>query len=187
MKLYETTGAQHTEETLTLAVDKAMELKTDIVIASTLGGTAMQLVQLAKEKGYQGRIVVVRCCSSAAEGGVNRMAPEMKAQLQAEGAAIVSAAHALSAGERAISGTFKGQYPLEIIAGALRMLGAGTKVAVEISVMALDADEIPFGKPIVAVGGTGKGCDTAVVLTPSYSATLLQTKIHEYLCKPSLL
>ena len=50
--------------------------------------------------------------------------------------------------------------------------------------MALDADAILFGQPVVALGGTGGGQDTALVITPSYSSSIMETKIHEILCKP---
>ena len=44
------------------------------------------------------------------------------------------------------------------------MFSQGTKVAVEIAVMALDAGLIPW-RAVIAVGGSGRGADTAVVLT----------------------
>ena len=139
-----------------------------------------------QKAGYAGKVVVVRSVSSAAKNGVNSMKPEARQALEARGAVIVTAAHALSAGERGLSSTFKGVYPLEIMAHALRMLGQGVKVCVECAVMALDADAIPFGSPVVAVAGSGGGADTAVVITPSYSATILKTQVNEILCKPGL-
>ena len=39
----------------------------------------------------------------------------------------------------------------------------------------------------MVVGGTGGGADTACVITPSYTASLLETKVNEILCKPALL
>ena len=53
--------------------------------------------------------------------------------------------------------------------------------------MALDADVIEWGKPVVALGGTASGADTAIVITPGYSASILTTRIHEILCKPALM
>lgn len=57
-------------------------------------------------------------------------------------------------------------------------------MAVEISVMALDAGLIPFGQPVIAVGGTGDGADTALVLIPSHSKTVFDTAVLELICKP---
>ena len=50
--------------------------------------------------------------------------------------------------------------------------------------MALDAGKLPFGREVVAIAGTGRGADTAMVLTPAYTAQLLKTRIHELLCMP---
>ena len=64
------------------------------------------------------------------------------------------------------------------------MFSQGTKVAVEIAVMALDAGLIPFGEPVIAVGGSGRGADTAVVLTPAHAKAIFDTEILEIICKP---
>jgi len=90
-----------------------------------------------------------------------------------------------SGAERGMSKTFGGAYPVEIIAHTLRMFGQGTKVCVEVAIMALDAGLIPYGEPIIAIGGTGQGADTAVIITPSHASGIFETKIHEIICKPS--
>ena len=184
MVCFENAGKQNTAETVRIALARAQELNCPIVAASTMGVTADALLTAAEAAGFTGKIVIVRGCSSRQRSGVNLMKPEVKAALEARGARIVTAAHALSAGERSVSGTFKGAYPLELMAHTLRMFGQGVKVCVEASVMALDADELPFGVPVVALGGSHRGADAAVVVTPSYSATLLQTVVNEVLCKP---
>ena len=61
-------------------------------------------------------------------------------------------------------------YPVEIIAQTLRMLGAGTKVGVECAIMALDAGLVPFNTKILSLGGTGRGLDTAIVVTPGHGS-----------------
>ena len=184
MVCFENAGKQNTAETVRIALARAQELGCPIVAASTMGVTADALLTAAEAAGFTGKIVIVRGCSSRQRSGVNLMKPEVKAALEARGARIVTAAHALSAGERSVSGTFKGAYPLELMAHTLRMFGQGVKVCVEASVMALDADELPFGVPVVALGGSHRGADAAVVVTPSYSATLPQTVVNEVLCKP---
>ncbi len=184
MICFENAGKQNTAETIRVALEKARALDCPIVAASTMGVTADALLTAAEKAGFRNKVVIVRGCSSAMRDGVNLMKPEVRDALLARGAVIVTAAHALSAGERSISGSFKGAYPLEIMANTLRMLGQGTKVCVEAAVMALDADVLPFGVPVVAIGGSHRGADTAVVVTPSYSATVLKTVVNEILCKP---
>ena len=46
---------------------------------------------------------------------------------------------------------FKGVYPTDIVAMALRLLGQGFKVCVEISVMALDAGLIPYNEEVIVI------------------------------------
>lgn len=38
-------------------------------------------------------------------------------------------------------------------------------------------------KPVVALAGSHRGADTAIVVTPSYSASILDTVVHEMICK----
>lgn len=65
------------------------------------------------------------------------------------------------------------------------MLGQGVKGCVEIALMALDSGSIFYGRPVVCVAGSG-GAGTVCVITPDYIADLLNTRIHEILCKPGL-
>ena len=97
---------------------------------------------------------------------------------------IVTAAHALSGAERAFSKQFQGVSRTEIVAHTLRMFGQGTKVCAEISLMAADCGAVEYGRQLIAIGGTGRGADTAVVLRPANTADLLNLKIDEMLCKP---
>ncbi len=60
--------------------------------------------------------------------------------------------------------------------------GKGTKVAVEITLMAADAGLIPAQQD-VACGGTGRGLDTALVIKPALQA-LFDLEVLEFICKP---
>ncbi len=187
MTIFETTGRENTAAAAAIAVEKATALDCPIVLSSNTGASAEAVLAKAAGLGYTGKVVVVRNATNAGRKGVNLMPPDVKQSLLERGCAVVGAANALSAGERGFSTRFQGVYPLEIMAHTLRMFGQGMKVCVECAVMALDADALPFQAPVVALGGTGSGLDTAVVLTPSYSSSILDTKIHEILCKPALL
>ena len=180
MTVFSNPGKENTSAAVAMAIAKAAELNCPIVIGSYTGASARVLL----EQGWKGKTVVVRGCSTASNQGVNRMSPEVRQELEAGGCTVVTAAHALSGCERGISTRFQGAYPVEILAHTLRMFGQGVKVCVECAVMALDADALSFGQCVVALGGTAVGVDTAVVLTPSYSSSVLETKIHEILCKP---
>jgi len=57
-------------------------------------------------------------------------------------------------------------------------------VAVEISLMAADAGLIITGEPCLALGGTEKGVDTAVLLKAVNSQNFFDLRIMEILAKP---
>jgi len=58
------------------------------------------------------------------------------------------------------------------------------KVAVEIMLMAADGGCIDAGEKVIAITGTGRGSDTAVVATASTSTKLHDLHITEIICKP---
>jgi hypothetical protein len=70
------------------------------------------------------------------------------------------------------------------MANVLRLMGEGTKVCVEITLMAADAGLIPADRDIVAVAGTGKGADTALRIWPANAARFFDLKIREIIAKP---
>ena len=178
-------GPDNTGEAVRIAVEEAKKRKiSHIVVASCSGDTAFSLAEEARKKGYDGRLVCVTHVYGFRENGTNELSDENRKELEKQGMLVCTAGHSLSGAERCLSRKFQGVYPVEIISHTLRMLGQGVKVCVEIAVMALDAGLIPFGKPVIALGGTGKGADTASILTPGYSSSVLDTKIHEILCKP---
>lgn len=184
MKVFDKPGKQNTEECCRIAVKEAIDKNMPIVASTTTGYSALTLTQIAKEMGYEGKIIVVTHAYGSAQPGTNRMSDENRSELTARGAVLVTAAHALSGAERSLSGRFNGVYPLEIVANALRMLSQGIKVVVEIGSMALDAGVLPYGVDVVALGGTGAGLDTAVIMRPAHANILLETNIHEILCMP---
>jgi hypothetical protein len=64
-------------------------------------------------------------------------------------------------------------------------MGEGTKVCVEITLMAADAGLIPVDKDIIAIGGTGRGADTALRIRPAHAAKFFELKIREVIAKPN--
>jgi len=172
-------GKANTAQTIDIALQAAAERGIDnIVVASNTGETALLL------ESFSGNIVCVTHVDGFREPGKNELTQQMRDRLEVRGMKVLTAAHALSGAERALSTKFGGVYPVEIIAHTLRMMGQGTKVCVEIGAMALDAGLIPYDQPVIAVCGSGRGADTALILTPAYTSNILSTRIHEVLCKP---
>jgi hypothetical protein len=157
-----------------------------MVAASNTGQTMEALLEEARRAGYAGSLVWVSHVNGFVRNGENEMEAEVRGRLERAGVHLCTAAHVLSGAERGISRVFQGACPVELIAHSLRMLGQGIKVCVEIAVMALDGGYIDYGKPVIAIGGTGRGADTAAILSPGYAHSIFETKLHEILCKPSL-
>ncbi len=179
---FENTGRENSREAAELALRTAEERGIrHIVVASNTGETARLLIN---DKGIG--ITMVTHAYGFAEDGKNELRDEVRAELENRGVRVLTTTHVLSGAERGIRRVFGGISPVEVIAQSLRLLGQGTKVCVEISVMALDAGFIPFGEPIIAVAGSNGGADTALIVTPAHAAKIFDVKINEVICKPSL-
>ncbi|MEF2919994.1 MAG: pyruvate kinase alpha/beta domain-containing protein [Acutalibacteraceae bacterium] len=168
------------------AVNIAVERNLDLCIASTTGNTAKVTLDVIDKLNYTGRLVVVTTACGAYGKGIKEMSDDAYKELCSRGAYVVTAAHALSGCERGLTKKYSGIYPVEIIADSLRMLGQGVKVCVEISLMANDAGLLKQDKPVVCVAGSGSGADTICIITPAYSATVLDTVVNEIIEKPNL-
>lgn len=166
--IFENKGKENTLETLHIALNAAKERGTTLVVASSAGDTLIELIKMQEALGTHVPMVMVGQAYGYPKQGVNTMTDERRAELTAAGVHIIHAAHALSGAERGISRKFSGAYP------------------VEIAMMALDNGAIELNKPVVCVGGSARGADTACIITPAYTADCLDTKIHEILCKPGL-
>jgi hypothetical protein len=180
-------GPANTKAVMEIALSEAVKRGIPaIVAASNTGKTAEALLEEARRAQFSGSLVCVTHVNGFMENGVNEMDAAVRRRLEEAGLRVYTASHALSGAERGLSRRFQGAYPVEIIAHSLRMLGQGVKVCVEIAVMALDGGLIDYGRPVIAIGGSGGGADTAVILSPGHAQTIFDTKIHEILCKPSL-
>jgi uncharacterized protein len=174
-------GNENTAETVELALRTAEEMGIrHIVVASSTGATARLL---ENDKGI--KITMVSYAYGAGGDGKNQLSDDTRASLEGKGIKVLSTTHVLSGAERGISKVFGGINPVEIIAQSLRMMGQGTKVCVEVAVMALDAGCIPYGEPVIAVAGSSNGADTALIITPAHAAKIFDVKINEVICKPA--
>lgn len=179
---FEKAGSEHTRETLELAFAVTRERNLGhIVFASSTGTTARTVLEMDISSI---NVVCVTHAWGYAEDGGNEFPDTLRRELEDAGIKVLTTTHVLSGVERGLQRKFGGVYPAEIMAHTLRMLGAGFKVCVEIPIMALDAGLIPYGKPVAAVGGSHRGADTAVIISPSHAFSVLDTRIHEIICKP---
>jgi len=179
MPYFPTEGPSNTGAIVSLALEAAAARGiTHIVVATTSGATALHF------KDAKVKVVAVSHAWGSKEKGVSGVSDETRKQLAEAGIPVHSASHALSGAERGLSSKFGGVLPVEIIAHTLRFFGAGTKVAVEVATSALDAGLIPHDVPVIAIGGSKSGADTALVLIPANTGRILETRIQEILAKP---
>jgi len=183
MKVFEQRGEACTAEVVELATSRARELGVEkMVVASSTGATALRFL----EAWPGSRLVVVRYVFGFEEPDVQEMPAEAEKQILSSGARIVTAAHAMGGLGRAVRRKFHTYQVDEIIAGALRIFGQGVKVACEIAMMACDAGWVRTTERVVACAGSGRGADTALVLTPANTHNFFDLKVHEIVCKPAL-
>jgi len=178
---FEHRGAQNTKETLQLARERAETLGiSDIVVASYTGNTGVQASQIFS--GYN--LVVVAGVTGFREPNKVAMLEENKAVIEGNDGKILFAGHSFGMLGRAVNKKFGAMQVDEVIAHVLRLFSQGVKVGCEITCMAADAGLIKAGKDIIAIGGTGKGADTAIVVKASNTHTFFETRILEIICKP---
>ncbi len=174
-------GAANTEAALKRAAIRVQELKIrQVVLPSASGETAKKALDFFP--GYQ--LVVVTHSAGFLESNYQEMPAAVRLELEKAGAKVLTAQHAFGGINRAVRKKLATYELDEIIAYTLRCFGQGLKVAVEISLMAADAGLIITGEPCLALGGTEKGVDTAVLLKAVNSQNFFDLRIMEILAKP---
>ncbi len=174
-------GKANTDETLRLAKERADELGIrNIVVASYTGYTGVKASEVFK--GYN--LVISAGVVGFREPNQHRMDPEARAKIEANEGKIFFSTHAFGTLGRAVNRRFNTIQVDEIIAHVLRRFSQGVKVGCEVSCMAADAGLIKTDEEAVAIGGSGGGSDTAIVLMPSNTHTFFDTKVLEIICKP---
>jgi len=175
-------NTSQTRTTLRAALERAGELGIKhLVVASTSGKTALELAR-SLPHGIEAACVTHHVGSR--EPGKSELPDATENRLAAAGIPVLRTTHLFGGVERAVRLRFGGLGPAETIAFTYRTLGEGTKVAVEIAVMALDAGLIPYGKDVIAIAGTGSGADTAIVVRPAHSRQFFETQVREVIVKP---
>ena len=188
---FEKPGKENTQRTFELAKKRAEELgiKT-ILVASTRGETGVKACETFR--GYD--VVVVTHSTGFKKPDYQELTDENRAAIEAAGGKILTCQHAFGGVGRAVRKKLRTYELEEFIAYTLRIFGEGMKVVVEIALMAADAGLVRTDEAasshvrsgVIAIAGTGKGADTAVVLKPANAQAFFDLKVLEVLCKPRL-
>ncbi len=178
---FEKAGSENTEQVLRIAKQRAEELgiKT-ILVASTRGDTAVKAVEVLKGL----RVVAIGHSTGWREPNTQEFTEESRKIVESRGGIVITATHALAGVSRALRNKTNTSAIGDIIADVLRIFGQGMKVVCEIAVMAADSGLVRTDEDIIAIAGTHRGADTAVVLTPVTSQNFFDLRVKEILCKP---
>jgi len=179
---FEKPGPDNTETTLQAARTRAKQLGIrQLVLASNTGKTALTAAEMMPEME---RIVGV----TEAAGWWDIDAPpdpEIVAQAEEKGVRFVTGTHGLMGSVSwAIHKSFGGLPPVELMARTYYTFSPGTKVAIECMLMAADAGLLYMAEDVIAIAGTGRGADTAMVVKPAFSNKFFDLRIREFLAMP---
>ena len=173
---FETLDPENTDITFRLARERARQLEIrKIVIASTTGATAKKAMEYFKNDGIQ-LIVIPHQWDFHRE--INAFPQELAKTLREAG-------HVVHFGTMLFHTTdlYESTTPV-VMANLLRCFCQGFKVCFEIVLMATDGGHVKSGEKIIAIAGTGRGSDTALVMQAASSQHLKNLRVHEILCKP---
>jgi len=178
---FDNPGPENTDEVLRIARARAEELgiKT-IVVATTVGDTAVRATEVLEGM----KVVAVTHYTGMKGPNIQEFTDENRQKVESQGGLLLTTTHAFTG----IGGVMRKKFNMyllgDVIANTLRTFGQGMKVVCEIALMAADAGLVRTDEDIIAIAGSGRGADTAVVLRPVNTMDFFDLKIREILCKP---
>jgi hypothetical protein len=162
-----------------------------VVASSTTGYTARKLAE-----ALQGRTDVTLI--SVAESALIRewgtayptLTPETKQDLEQRGVIVADKVSYVFHNSPFDQSKWQAPTPEEIVRETLYAFGQGLKVAVEVVLIAVASGYLAPFQEVIAVGGTHRGVDTAIVVNATYPNHIFsqdptrRLRVHEILCKP---
>jgi hypothetical protein len=173
---FEERKPENTDVTFSLVKEK---LKTTgikkLVIASTTGATARKAMDFFKDSAVK---LIVAPHQFDFRRKVNPFAPELVRSLRDSGHEVHFGTMLFHTG-----GLYESNVPI-VMGNLLRCFSQGVKVCFEIVLMATDAGHAAPGEKLIAIAGTVRGSDTALVMQAASSQHLKRLRVHEIICKP---
>ena len=182
-RFFKKPGPQNTSAVMEIVSRRAKELGIDTILVATCGGyTAFQALE---SLGPEYKIIAVTHVTGFREPNHQELSLDARKELESKGVTVLTCQHAFGGVGRGVRNKLSTYQTDEIIAYTLRTFGEGTKVAIELALMAADAGLVRTDTDIISIGGTGKGADTALVLQPANSFKFFDLKVKEIICKPA--
>ena len=175
-------GPKNTKDVLEMVNKNAMELGIKkVLIATCSGRTALEALNLLDSSL---EIMAVSHVTGFERPDYQELPEDVRSKLLSKGVKVLTCQHAFGGIGRAIRNKLSTYQVDEIIAYTLRTFGQGTKVAIELVLMAADAGLIRTDEDVISVGGTARGADTALIIRPANSFRFFDIKIRGIICKP---
>jgi uncharacterized protein len=176
-------GSGNTTALLDAVARRAGELSIrKLLVATCSGKTAFAA---AEKFGAAMKIIAVTHVAGFAKPNEQELSAESRKKLESIGVSVFTGQHAFGGVGRAVRNKLSTYQIDEIMAYTLRTFGQGTKVAIEITLMLADAGLVRTDEDVIAIGGSGTGADTALVLQPVNSSRFFDLKVREFICKPA--
>lgn len=146
-----------------------------LVIASTTGSTAKLAMDFFKDSGVK---LIIVPHQFDFHRDTNAFPQELVKTLRESG-------HEIHFGTMLFhTDDFYGSNNGTIMANLLRCFCQGVKVCFEIVLMATDGGHIASGEKVIAIAGTGRGSDTALVMQAASTQHMRNLRVSEIICKP---
>lgn len=187
---YQYCGEVNTTDVLKKAKQRSEALGINtIIIASETGKSAIEALNVFDPTAKD--LIVVTHYPATTTGpkgkipiGLGREAyADRREELEQHGVEIVQGTRPVAPPTRCID--WNAPIPSAMLDKTLELFGAGTKIAVEVALMATDGGVVEAEEEIIACAGTYKGLDTALVVRSAYSMNFFSDfKIREIICMP---
>ena len=170
---FETAGPVNTERTLEIAKARFLQGGIDaVVLASSYGETARKAADLFK--GCDVNLLVV---GEVLDG---KQSPDEPVQEYLRGLGLKVIWGTTLGGMT----TFTREPAAGLVADAYRRVSEGFKVVCEITLIAGSQGWLETGQKVIAIAGTHRGSDTAVVASAASFTNFKKFEVNEILCKP---
>lgn len=182
-------GEVNTDQLLEIVRKRSLDLGiAKVIVASETGRSAVKALE--KFQGTSIRLIVVTHYPATTWGpkgdiliGLKRKeyAANLKKLLNNE-VKVVQGTRPFAPPSRSLNWSLTAE---GMIDSTLELFGAGTKIAIEVAVMATDAGELEEGEQIISCAGTFKGLDTALLVETAYSMNFFKKfEVREVIAKP---
>ena len=143
----------------------------EVIVASTSGETAVRFARALKGKA---RLLCVSEAPYRREWGEKWpcLKAKFKKELKELGVDIIDEVPYVFHDSVLENARWSAIFPERLVKETLYCFGQGLKVAVEVALLAVSCGKVAPFRDVIAVGGSSKGADTAIVLRATYPACL---------------